>query len=104
MYCVPGSTPVPQNATVTVMVMVKPPPPPQVHKLCTFTCLVCISFDGTERDGRCCGLGRPFCSDFSAVGDVLHFHFAQGYRLDVMYFVSTSESETLILDMNHDGD
>ena len=40
----------------------------------------------------------------SAVGDVLHFHFAQGYRLDVMYFVSTSESDTLILDMNHDGD
>ena len=76
----------------------------QVHKLCTFTCLVYISFDGTERDGRCCGLGRPFCSDFSAVGDVLHFHFAQGYWLDVMYFVSTSESDTLILDMNHDGD
>ena len=76
----------------------------QVHQLCTFTCLVYISFDGTERDGRCCGLGRPFCSEFSAVGDVLHFHFAQGYRLDVMYFVSTSESDTLILDMNHDGD
>ena len=76
----------------------------QVHKLCTFTCPVYISFDGTERDGCCCGLGRPFCSDFSAVGDVLHFHFAQGYRLDVKYFVSTSESDTLILDMNHDGD
>ena len=56
------------------------------------------------KGGRCCGLGRPFCSHFSAVGDVLHFHFAQGYRLDEMYFVSTSESDTLILDMNHDGD
>ena len=42
--------------------------------------------DGTERNGRCCGLGRPFCSHISAIGDVLHFHFAQGYRLDVMYF------------------
>ena len=38
------------------------------------------------------------------IGDVLHFQFAQGYRFDVMYFVSTSESDTLILDMNHDGD
>ena len=66
----------------------------QVHKLCTFTCAVYVSFDGTERIGRCCGLGRPFCSHFSA----------QGYRFDVMYFVSTSESDTLILDMNHDGD
>ena len=46
------------------------------------------------KGGRCCGLGRPFCSHFSAVGDALHFHFAQGYRLDVMYFVSTSESDT----------
>ena len=49
------------------------------------------------KGGRCYGLGRPFCSHVSAVGDVLHFHFAQGYRLDVMYFVSTSESDTLIL-------
>ena len=49
-------------------------------------------------DGRCYGLGRPFCSHFSAVGDVRHFHFAQGYRLDVMYFVTNSESDT------HDGE
>ena len=56
------------------------------HGLGTILCHT--SFDGTERDGRCCGLGRPFCSHFSAVGvgDVLHFPFAQGYRLDVMYF------------------
>ena len=63
---------------------------------------VYVSFDDTERDGCCCGLGRPFCSHFSAIGDVLLFHFAQGYRLDVMHFVSTSESDTHFCYMNHD--